>query len=38
MSLLDAVLIFFILACAAGLVLILAPLSLFLRVSPGRGR
>jgi hypothetical protein len=38
MSLLDAVLILFILACAAGLVLILAPLSLLLRVSPARGR
>jgi hypothetical protein len=38
MSLLDALLILFILACAAGLVVILAPLSLVLRVAPERGR
>lgn len=38
MSLLDAVLIVFIFACAAGLVLLLGPVSLLLRVVPARGR
>lgn len=37
MSLLDAALVFFIFACSACLVLVLAPLSLLLRLVPGWG-
>ena len=38
MSFLDVLIILFILACAAGLVLVLTPVSLILRFAPGRGR
>lgn len=38
MSLLDVLIILVIFACAAGLVLILTPVSLLLRVAPSRGR
>jgi len=38
MSLIDDVAVLFVLACAVGLMLVLAPISLFLRLIPGRGR
>lgn len=38
MSLLDVLVVLFIFACAAGLLLVLTPISLILRVALGRGR
>lgn len=38
MSLLDVLIVLFIFACAAGLLLVLTPISLIFKVAWGRGR